>query len=193
MALEQIPGRLLIIGGGIIGLEMATVYQALGSLVTVAEMADQLMPGVDADLLRPLNLRLKRRCQNLLLNTRVSHINAADAGLDVTFEREGTTLTEQFDQVLVAVGRQPNGRLIGAENAGITVDDSGFIPVDRKQKTNIDHIFACGDIVGPPMLAHRRPMKARSQQKLLPACPVHSMLDQFLLLPILIPKSRGSD
>jgi len=155
LTLAQIPDRLLIIGGGIIGLEMATVYQALGSLVTIAEMADQLMPGVDADLLRPLNLRLKRRCQNLLLNTRVSHINAADAGLDVTFEREGTTLTEQFDQVLVAVGRQPNGRLIGAENAGITVDDSGFIPVDRKQKTNIDHIFACGDIVGPPMLAHK--------------------------------------
>ena len=155
LALEKIPGRLLIIGGGIIGLEMATVYQALGSLVTIAEMADQLMPGVDTDLLRPLNRRLKRRCQNLLLNTRVSHINAADAGLDVTFEREGTTLSEQFDQVLVAVGRQPNGRLIGAENAGITVDGSGFIPVDRKQKTNIDHIFACGDIVGPPMLAHK--------------------------------------
>jgi dihydrolipoamide dehydrogenase len=155
LALENIPNRLLIIGGGIIGLEMATVYQALGSLVTVAEMADQLMPGVDPDLVRPLNLRLKKRCQNLFVNTRVSHISAAGVGLDVTFEREDTTHAEQFDQVLVAVGRQPNGHLIGAENAGITVDDSGFIAVDRKQKTNVDHIFACGDIVGPPMLAHK--------------------------------------
>ena len=155
LSLEDVPERFLIIGGGIIGLEMATVYHALGSRVSVVEMTDQLMPGTDSDLLRPLSRRLKNQCENIFLSTRVSGVVATPDGLIASFEGSGAPASERFDRVLVAVGRRPNGHLIGADNAGVAVDDQGFIAVDPQQRTNVEHIFAIGDIVGMPMLAHK--------------------------------------
>ena len=155
LSLDDVPERLLIIGGGIIGLEMATVYHALGSRVTVVEMTDQLMPGTDSDLLRPLARRLKNQCENIFLGTRVSSVSAAADGLTARFEGADAPESDRFDRVLVAVGRRPNALLIGAEHAGVELDEHGFIPVDRQQRTNVGHIFAIGDIVGMPMLAHK--------------------------------------
>jgi len=155
LSLVDVPERFLIIGGGIIGLEMATVYHALGSRVTVVEMTDQLMPGTDSDLLRPLGRRLKNQCENIFLSTRVSGVVATPDGLIASFEGSGAPESERFDRVLVAVGRRPNGHLIGADNAGVAVDDQGFIAVDPQQRTNVEHILAIGDIVGMPMLAHK--------------------------------------
>jgi dihydrolipoamide dehydrogenase len=155
LELEDIPKRLLIVGGGIIGLEMATVYQALGSAITVVELMDQLIPGCDADLVKPLHQRIKKQYENIYLKTKVSKIEARAEGLQAFFEGEGAPESDLFDRVLVAVGRKPNGRLIGAEAAGIQVNDAGFIPVDQKQRTNVPHIYAIGDIVGNPMLAHK--------------------------------------
>jgi len=151
LELPEIPERLLVIGGGIIGLEMATVYDALGSKVTVVEMLDQLMTGADPDVVRPLQRRIKDRYEAIHLGTRVEQVRATPEGLVATFgEAE-----ETFDGILVAVGRRPNGSNIGAEAAGVTVDERGFIPVDRQLRTNVAHIFAIGDIVGEPMLAHK--------------------------------------
>ena len=155
LALEEIPGRLLVIGGGIIGLEMANVYHALGSKISVVELMDQLIPGCDADLVKPLHQRVQKQYEKILLKTKVTKIEAKPEGLWVSFEGEGAPEPELFDRVLVAVGRRPNGKLIGAEAAGITVNEAGFIPVDNRQRTNIPHIFAIGDIVGNPMLAHK--------------------------------------
>jgi dihydrolipoamide dehydrogenase len=155
-ALElDLPGSLLVVGGGIIGLEMATVYDALGVRVTVVELLDQLMPGCDPDLLRPLEKRIRKRYAGIRTGTKVVALAPGPDGIDVTFDQGGTTDTARYDRVLVAVGRTPNGRRIGAEHAGITVDARGFIPVDRQQRTNVPHIFAIGDIVGQPMLAHK--------------------------------------
>ncbi len=155
LALQDIPKRLLIVGGGIIGLEMATVYQALGSAITVVELMDQLIPGCDQDLVKPLHQRIKKQYENIYLKTKVSRIEARSEGLRAFFEGEGAPESDSFDRVLVAVGRKPNGRLIGAEAAGIQINDAGFIPVDHKQRTNVPHIYAIGDIVGNPMLAHK--------------------------------------
>ena len=155
LLLEEIPGRMLVIGGGIIGLEMACVYDALGSRITVVELLEGLMPGADRDIVKPLQNRIAKRYENIFLKTKVAAIEAKDAGLEVRFEGEGAPASDTFDRVLVAVGRAPNGKKIGADKAGVTVDDRGFIPVDRQQRTNVGHIFAIGDIVGQPMLAHK--------------------------------------
>jgi dihydrolipoamide dehydrogenase len=150
--LEDVPRRLLILGGGIIGLEMATVYHALGSEITVVEMLDQLIPGADKDIVRPLHKRLTERYAALHLKTKVTAVEAQKKGLKVTFDGAETAT---FDRILVAVGRRPNGDRLGAEAAGVTVDDRGFVPVDRQMRTNVPHIFAIGDLNGQPMLAHK--------------------------------------
>jgi dihydrolipoamide dehydrogenase len=155
LALDDIPERLLVLGGGIIGLEMATVYFELGSQITVVELMDQLIPGVDKDIVTPLTKRITKRYQNIYLKTKVTAVEAGDDGLRVRFEGAGAPDTDTFDKVLVAVGRRPNGRLIGAENAGVLIDERGFILVDKQQRTNVPHIFAIGDVVGQPMLAHK--------------------------------------
>ena len=155
LALTQIPKKLLIVGGGIIGLEMATVYHAFGSEISVVELMDQIIPGCDKDLITPLFRRIKKQYQNIWLETKVTAIEALPEGLQVSFEGKGAPTTELFDAVLVAVGRRPNGKLIAAEQAGVNVDEQGFITVDKQQRTNVPHIFAIGDIVGNPMLAHK--------------------------------------
>ena len=155
LALEEIPKRMLVIGGGIIGLEMACVYDALGSRISVVELADGLIPGADRDIVKPLHKRLEKRYEAILLKTRVTRLEATPEGLRASFEGDGAPEPQLYDRVLMAVGRRPNGRQIGAENAGITVDERGFIPVDRQQRTNVPHIHAIGDICGEPMLAHK--------------------------------------
>ncbi len=155
LLLSSIPPRLLVIGGGIIGLEMATVYEALGSRVTVVEMLDQLMSGCDADIVRPLHRRCEKRYAGIHLNTRVTAIEAGSDALIARFEGPKAPPGAEFDAVLVAVGRRPNGRAIGAERAGIRVSEGGFTPADEQQRTSVPHIFAIGDICGDPMLAHR--------------------------------------
>jgi dihydrolipoamide dehydrogenase len=148
-------GPVLVIGGGIIGLEMACVFDALGNRVSVVELTKQLMPGTDADLLRPLERRIRARYQQILLGTRVTGVAPEAAGLRVSFAGEQAPAPQLFERVLVAVGRSPNGRAIGAEAAGVRVSDRGFIPVDRQMRTNVPHIFAIGDIAAPPLLAHK--------------------------------------
>lgn len=160
LELAEVPGSLLVVGGGIIGLEMATVYGALGSKVTVVEFMDQLMPGADKDLVKPLADRLKKQGIEVHLKTKASGVTADAKGITVTFEAaeegQAPALAQgTFDRVLVAVGRSPNGRKIDAEKAGVQVTERGFIPVDRQMRTNVPHIFAIGDIVGNPMLAHK--------------------------------------
>jgi dihydrolipoamide dehydrogenase len=155
-ALElDLPKSLLVVGGGIIGLEMATVYDALGVKVTVVELTDGLMPGCDRDLVRPLEKRIAKRYEKILVKTKVTKIDAQSDGLRVTFEGEGAPEPQLFDKVLVSVGRSPNGKRINAEAAGVLVNDRGFVPVDRQMRTNVAHIFAIGDIAGQPMLAHK--------------------------------------
>jgi dihydrolipoamide dehydrogenase len=153
--LQDVPKRMLIIGGGIIGLEMATVYDALGSKVSVVELMDQLIPGADKDLVKPLHNRIAKRYEAIYLKTKVSKIEAKKEGLFVTFEGEKAPEPQLYDRVLMAVGRRPNGREINAGAAGVTVNERGFIPVDKQQHTNVPHIYAIGDIVGDPMLAHK--------------------------------------
>ncbi|GAB2508080.1 dihydrolipoyl dehydrogenase [Lysobacter humi (ex Lee et al. 2017)] len=159
LMLAEIPKSLLVVGGGIIGLEMATVYRALGSQVTVVELGAQLMPGADTDLVKPLADRLKKQGVTVHLNVKAAGVEASEAGIRVTFEamQQGGNAPEPqtYDRVLVAVGRSPNGAKIGAEAAGVQVGERGFIPVDRQMRTNVPHIFAIGDIVGNPMLAHK--------------------------------------
>jgi dihydrolipoamide dehydrogenase len=153
--LDGIPERLLVLGGGIIGLEMACVYAELGSRISVVELMDQLIPGADKDLVTPLTRRITKQYDNIWLKTKVTNIEPGPDGLTVTFEGPKAPDTEVFDKVLVAVGRRPNGKLIGAEHAGVAVDERGYIGVDKQQRTDIDHIYAIGDIVGQPMLAHK--------------------------------------
>jgi dihydrolipoamide dehydrogenase len=155
LALPEVPQRLLVIGGGIIGLEMATVFEALGSRITVVELLDGLIPGADRDVVRPLAKRIEKRYEKILLKTKVSRIEPAANGLKVTFEGAGAPAPDTFDYVLMAVGRRPNGREIKAETAGVQVNERGFIPVDQQMRTNVPHIFGIGDIVGEPMLAHK--------------------------------------
>jgi len=161
LELEEVPKRLLIVGGGIIGLEMATVYDALGAEITVVELASGLMPGADRDIVRPLERRIKRKYANIFLNTKISEITPSDDGLVCKFEgddigsKKGAPETDTFDRVLVSIGRSPNGKLIDAENAGVAVNDNGFIDVDKQMRTNVEHIFAIGDVIGQPMLAHK--------------------------------------
>jgi len=155
LALADIPKRMLIIGGGIIGLEMACVYDALGAKITVVEALDGLMPGADRDMVRPLERRIQKRYEAILLSTKVTKLEATSGGLKATFEGKSAPEPQTYDRVLVAVGRRPNGRDISADKAGVTVNERGFIPVDKQQRTSVPHIFAIGDVVGDPMLAHK--------------------------------------
>jgi dihydrolipoamide dehydrogenase len=155
LELTEIPERMLVVGGGIIGLEMAAVYYQLGTRVTVVELLDQLIPGTDADLIAPLQRMITKQYENIFVGTKVTAVDANDSGLTVHFDGAKAPETDTFDQVLVAVGRQPNGAVIGAEKAGVIVDGRGFISVDKQQRTNVPQIFAIGDIVGQPMLAHK--------------------------------------
>lgn len=160
LELAEVPKKLLVVGGGIIGLEMATVYRALGSEVTVVEFMDQLMPGADKDLVKPLADRLKKQGVIVHLKTKAAKVEASKSGINVSFEAAEAGATPAlengtWDRVLVAVGRAPNGNKIDADKAGVQVTDRGFIPVDRQMRTNVPHIFAIGDLVGQPMLAHK--------------------------------------
>ena len=155
LELPEVPKRLLVVGGGIIGLELATVYDALGSKITVVELMDSLMPGADPDVVRPLAKRIETRYENILLNTKVSRIEARQDGLKVHYEGENAPKAEVFDFILMAVGRRPNGKDINAQAAGVNVNERGYIPVDGQLRTNVPHIHAIGDICGEPMLAHK--------------------------------------
>ncbi|WP_349256969.1 dihydrolipoyl dehydrogenase [Salinisphaera sp.] len=151
---DEIPDSMLLIGGGIIGVEIANVYAAHGTTVDIVEMTDGLLPGADRDLVKPLHKRMAKRCDNIWLNAKVTGVEAGDK-LTVTFEGGDAPETKEYDRVLVAVGRKPNGKKIGAENANLEVNERGFIPVDKQCRTNVDHIFAIGDVSGEPQLAHR--------------------------------------
>ncbi len=161
LELAEIPKRLLVVGGGIIGLEMATVYDALGSKITVVELMDALIPGADQDIVKVLQKRISKRYEKILLKTKVAKIEALKEGLKVTFDAGGTQSTDTFDAILMAVGRRPNGREIKADAAGVTVNERGFIPVDKQMRTNVPHIFAIGDVCGEPMLAHKATHEAK--------------------------------
>ena len=156
LELEDLPRNMLVIGGGIIGLEMATVYEALGVEVSVVELTETLMPGCDRDLVRPLRKRISSRYAAIMLGTGVTGMEATSDGIRVSFEgKQAPESAQTYERVLVAVGRRPNGNLIGAEQAGVAVNERGFIEVDKQMRTNVPHIFAIGDIVGQPMLAHK--------------------------------------
>ncbi len=161
LALADIPRRLLVIGGGIIGLEMACVYDALGAKVTVVELADGLIPGADRDLIRPLAKRIEKRYEAIYLNTKVVKLESRPEGLLATFDGEVKPQQQMFNRVLLAVGRRPNGAELGAERAGVAVDERGFIRVDKQQRTNVAHIYAIGDVCGEPMLAHKATHEAK--------------------------------
>ncbi|MDH3510089.1 MAG: dihydrolipoyl dehydrogenase [Gammaproteobacteria bacterium] len=155
LELTDLPDRMLVVGGGIIGLEMATVYAALGVEVSVVELLDQLMPGCDKDLLRPLVKRITKRYGKIMTGTKVTEMSAAKDGIRVSFDGKDAPASETYGLVLIAVGRTPNGNRIAAEKAGVEVSERGFVPVDKQMRTNVAHIFAIGDIVGQPMLAHK--------------------------------------
>lgn len=154
--LEETKCKMLVIGGGIIGLEMATVYSALGAEITVVELMDQIIPGCDKDIVNSLFKRIQKRYKNIFLKTKVTKVEAKKDGLYVTFEGENAPAQpERFDRILSSVGRRPNGDQIDADKAGVKVDDRGFIPVDKQLRTNVPNIYAIGDIAGMPMLAHK--------------------------------------
>ena len=161
LELKEVKGELLVLGGGIIGMEMATVYHALGAKITVVEAGDRINNTADADIVMPLYKRLMKNYK-FLLKTKVTQVDAKPDGLWVTFAGEGATdKPQRYDQILSAVGRKPNGKLIGAEALGVEVTEQGFIPVDKQLRTNIAHIFAIGDVVGNPMLAHKAVAEGR--------------------------------
>jgi len=155
LEIPEVPKRLLVIGGGIIGLEMAAVFDALGSKISVVELMDSLIPGADQDVVRPLAKRIEKRYEKILLKTKVAKVEAQKDGLKVTYEGDGAPKPEVFDTILIAVGRRPNGKDINAQAAGVNVNERGYIPVDRQLRTNVPHIYAIGDVCGEPMLAHK--------------------------------------
>jgi dihydrolipoamide dehydrogenase len=161
LELEPLPQRMLVVGGGIIGLEMACVYSALGTRVSVVELMDQLMPGTDKDLLRPFTKVVRERYETIMLKTRVTGMQATEAGIEVTFEGAGAPEKETYDRVLVAIGRRANGDRLAADKAGVNVDQRGLIEVDKQMRTNVPHIFAIGDLAGGPMLAHKATHEAK--------------------------------
>ena len=161
LMLHDIPKKLLVVGGGIIGLEMACVYSALGSAVTVVEFMDQLMPGADADLVKPLQVLLKKRGVAIHTSCKVLKVTAATKALSAEFEGTNVPESKDYDRVLVSVGRTPNGGKLKAENAGVQVSERGFIAVDKQMRSNVPHIFAIGDLVGQPMLAHKATHEAK--------------------------------
>ncbi|MFT5259354.1 MAG: dihydrolipoamide dehydrogenase [Saprospiraceae bacterium] len=171
LLLDDIPKKLLIVGGGIIGLEMATVYHSLGSEISIVEMMDGLISGADPDLVRPLQRRISKQYENIWLNTKVTSITAQKTGLKVSFEGKKAPETAVFDKVLVAVGRSPNGQTIDATKAGVNVTERGFIEVDDQQRTNQNHIFAIGDVVGQPMLAHKAVHEAKVAAEVIAGLP----------------------
>lgn len=186
LALEDVPGKMLIVGGGIIGLEMATVYATLGSKIDVVELQDGLIPGCDRDLVRPLQKRLAGMVENIMLKTKVSEIKAQKNGLKVSFDGAKAPDSKIYDRVLVAVGRSPNGKQINAEAAGVNVDERGFIAVDQKMRTNVPHIYAIGDVVGNPMLAHKATHEAKVAAEVITGLP--SLFD-----PLTIPSVAYTD
>jgi len=161
LLVDDIPKRLLIVGGGIIGLEMATIYDALGSEITIVELGEQLIPTADKDIVNPLFKRIKKIYSNIFLNTKVTKMTAMKKGIKVDFKGKDAPETDTFDKVLVSIGRSPNGHLLDAEKAGVSIEKDGFITTNRQMKTNVDHIFAIGDIVGQPMLAHKAVHEAK--------------------------------
>ena len=162
LELTDIPGHLLVIGGGIVGLEMATVYNALGSKITIVEMLDSLMAGADRDIVRPFQKRISKQYEHIWLETKVTKVDALKKGLKVHFEgKNAPEKPKMFDRILSSVGRTPNGFSIAAEKAGVSVDDRGFINTDSQMRTNVSNIFAIGDIVGQPMLAHKATHEAK--------------------------------
>ena len=179
LELADVPKRLLVIGGGIIGLEMATVYDALGSKVSVVELMDSLIPGCDPDLVRPLQKRIGKRYENIWTSTKVTKIEALKKGLKVSFEGGKAPASDTFDRVLVAVGRRPNGKLIDADKAGVRVDDRGFIPVDQRQRSNVPNIYAIGDVTGNPMLAHKATHEAKVAAEVIAGLP--AMMDALTI------------
>ena len=191
LELEEVPERMLIVGGGIIGLEMATVYDALGAKISVVELSPGLIPGPDRDLIRPLEKRIKAKYENIYLNTKVTAIEPTEDGLVCHFEGDKAPATETFDRVLVAIGRSPNGLMIDAEKAGVEVDQRGFIAVDKQMRTNVDHIFAIGDIVGQPMLAHKATHEAKVAAEVIAGTKRILMRARFLRLLTLILKLLG--
>ena len=152
---DQIPKNILIIGGGIIGLEMATIYSALGSEVTIVELTKQLMPGTDPDLVRPLEKILNKKCKKIMKSSQVTSASASDEGISVSFKKDGEEYSEMFQNVLVAVGRKSNGSLLGLNEIGVNVDERGIINVDKQFRTTVESIYAIGDVIGDPMLAHK--------------------------------------
>jgi dihydrolipoamide dehydrogenase len=181
LELRQIPKRMLVIGGGIIGLEMACVYDALGAKVTVVEFADGLIPSADRDIVRPLQKRIEGRYEAIYLNTKVSMLEAKGKQLIARFEGANAPKAPQtYDMVLMAVGRRPNGTLIGADKAGVIVNERGFIPVDKQQRTNVPHIFAIGDICGDPMLAHKASNEAKIAAEVIAG---HKVSNDALTIP----------
>jgi dihydrolipoamide dehydrogenase len=185
LEIRDIPARLLIVGGGIIGLEMASVYSALGSKIEVVELQDQLMPGCDPDLVRAFEKVIKGRYEGIRLETKVASMSATSEGNKVVFEGKHPG-EETYDKVLVAVGRRPNGKLINAEAAGVTVDERGFIPVDKHMRTNVPNIFAIGDVVGNPMLAHKATHEAKTAAEVIAGLPA-------LFDPLTIPSVAYTD
>ena len=186
LELEDVPKRMLIVGGGIIGLEMATVYATLGSRIDIVELQDGLIPGCDRDLIRPLQKRLEGMVESIMLKTKVADIKAQKNGLKVSFEGSKAPEPKTYDRVLVAVGRSPNGRHINAEAAGVHVDERGFIPTDDKMRTNVPHIYAIGDVVGNPMLAHKATHEAKVAAEVIAGLP--SLFD-----PMTIPNVAYTD
>ena len=186
LALADVPKKMLIVGGGIIGLEMATVYATLGSEIDIVELQDGLIPGCDRDLVRPLQKRLGAQVSSIMLSTKVADIKAQKNGLKVSFEGAKAPDPKIYDRVLVAVGRSPNGRQINAEVAGVHVDQRGFIPTDAKMRTNVPHIYAIGDVVGNPMLAHKATHEAKVAAEVIAGQP--SLFD-----PMTIPNVAYTD
>jgi dihydrolipoamide dehydrogenase len=186
LELEDVPKKMLIVGGGIIGLEMATVYATLGSRIDIVELQDGLIPGCDRDLIRPLQKRLEGMVESIMLKTKVADIKAQTNGLKVAFEGGKAPEPKVYDRVLVAVGRTPNGRYINAEAAGVHVDERGFIPTDAKMRTNVPHIYAIGDVVGNPMLAHKATHEAKVAAEVIAGLP--SLFD-----PMTIPNVAYTD
>jgi dihydrolipoamide dehydrogenase len=186
LKLEDVPKKMLIVGGGIIGLEMATVYATLGSQIDIVELQDGLIPGCDRDLVRPLQKRLQGKVASIMLKTKVSDIKAQKNGLKVSFEGAKAPDAKIYDRVLVAVGRTPNGRQINAEAAGVHVDERGFIATDTKMRTNVPHIYAIGDVVGNPMLAHKATHEAKVAAEVIAGLPA-------LFDPMTIPNVAYTD
>lgn len=179
LSLKEVPKRLLIIGGGIVGLEMATVYRSLGSEITVVEAKDQLIPGADKDLIRPLHMYVEKKFKEILLETRVSSISAHDSGIKAVFEGKNAPAPQEYDIVLVAVGRRPSSGELSLEKAGVALDSFGHITVDNQLRTSINHIFAVGDIVGAPMLAHKASYEGKIAAEVI--CGLNSVFDAVVI------------